>query len=59
MIFESVEHAMHYASGLKIEVVFYEHMVIDVTDFKDKHPGIFNLTAQVELSQFSSILGKI
>jgi hypothetical protein len=39
MIFESIEHAQHYASGLNIQILLYDKMVIDVTDFKDKHPG--------------------
>lgn len=39
MIFESSQHALHYAAGLQMEVVFYEDQVIDVTDFKQKHPG--------------------
>lgn len=39
MIFESTEHALHFASGTGIEIVFYENKVIDVTEFKIKHPG--------------------
>ena len=39
MIFESIEHAQHYAAGNNIEVVFYENKVIEVTEFKEKHPG--------------------
>jgi hypothetical protein len=40
MIFESSEHVRHYAAGLGIEIVFYENKVIDVTEFKLKHPGM-------------------
>jgi hypothetical protein len=40
MIFESIEHAKHYAAGNQIEIVIYENKIIDVTEFKDKHPGI-------------------
>jgi 4-hydroxysphinganine ceramide fatty acyl 2-hydroxylase len=39
MIFESIEHAKHYASGNNIEIVIYEDKVIEVTEFKEKHPG--------------------
>ncbi len=39
MKFESLEHAQHYASGLEIEIMFYKNKVIDITDFKHKHPG--------------------
>lgn len=39
MIFESKEHALHFASGTQTEIVFYEDKVIDVTEFKNKHPG--------------------
>lgn len=39
MIFESIEHAMHYAAGNKLEIVLYGNKVVDVTDFKQKHPG--------------------
>lgn len=39
MIFESLEHAKHYAAGTQTEIVFYEDKVIDVTEFKAKHPG--------------------
>jgi len=39
MIFESIEHARHYAAGNKVEIVIYQNKVIDVTEFKDKHPG--------------------
>lgn len=39
MIFESVEHAKHYAAGLKMEIVIFEDKVVDVTEFKLKHPG--------------------
>lgn len=40
MKFESVEHAYHYASGQKIDVMIYKNKVIDVSEFKYKHPGI-------------------
>lgn len=39
MIFESVEHAHHYASALEIDIMIYKNKVIDVSDFKNKHPG--------------------
>lgn len=39
MIFESIEHALYYAAGNKIEIVIYQDKVIDVTEFKEKHPG--------------------
>lgn len=39
MIFESVEHALHYAAGNKVEIVIYQNKVVDVTEFKEKHPG--------------------
>jgi 4-hydroxysphinganine ceramide fatty acyl 2-hydroxylase len=39
MIFESIEHALHYAAGNKFEVVIYGNKVVDVTEFKMKHPG--------------------
>lgn len=39
MIFESIEHAQHYAAGNNIEIVIYEDKVIEVTEFKEKHPG--------------------
>lgn len=42
MIFESIEHAQHYAAGNKLEIVIYDNKVIDVTEFKDKHPGKLN-----------------
>jgi cytochrome b involved in lipid metabolism len=40
MIFETVEHARHYASGQNIEIMIYKNKVVDVSDFKYKHPGI-------------------
>ena len=39
MKFESVEHALHYAAGNELEIVIYKNKVVDVTEFKDKHPG--------------------
>jgi hypothetical protein len=39
MKFESVEHAQYYAKGNDVEIVIYQNKVIDVTEFKDKHPG--------------------
>jgi hypothetical protein len=50
MIFESIEHAQHYAAGNKLEIVIYDNKVIDVTEFKEKHPGIiyFFYCIQVE-----------
>ncbi len=41
MIFESVEHALYYGAGNQFEIVIYEEKVIDVTEFKEKHPGKF------------------
>jgi cytochrome b involved in lipid metabolism len=43
MKFESVEHVHHYAAGNDLEIVIYQNKVIDVTEFKDKHPGTFFL----------------
>jgi len=39
MKFESLTHVQHYAKGMNIEVVVYRNKVIDITDFKKKHPG--------------------
>jgi 4-hydroxysphinganine ceramide fatty acyl 2-hydroxylase len=39
MKFESVEHALHYAAGNDVQIVIYQNKVIDVTEFKEKHPG--------------------
>jgi len=39
MKFESIEHALHYAAGSKIEILIYSGKVVDVTEFKEKHPG--------------------
>ena len=39
MIFESAEHAHHYAAGQNIEIMLYKNKVIDVSEFKFKHPG--------------------
>lgn len=39
MIFESAEHAHHYAAGQNIEIMLYKNKVIDVSEFKYKHPG--------------------
>lgn len=39
MKFESIEHAYHYASGQQIDVMIYKNKVIDVSEFKFKHPG--------------------
>lgn len=39
MEFESVTHALHYAKGSKIEVVFINNEVINITEFKHSHPG--------------------
>lgn len=39
MKFESVEHAYHYASGQQLDVMIYKNKVIDVSEFKYKHPG--------------------
>lgn len=39
MLFESVEHAYHYASGQQIDIMVYQNKVIDVSEFKLKHPG--------------------
>ena len=42
MKFESLTHVQHYASGMNIEVVIHKNKVIDVTEFKIKHPGGMN-----------------
>ena len=39
MKFESIEHAHHYAAGQNIEIMLYKNKVLDITDFKYKHPG--------------------
>jgi 4-hydroxysphinganine ceramide fatty acyl 2-hydroxylase len=39
MKFESVEHALHYAAGIDVQMLIYKNKVIDVTEFKHKHPG--------------------
>lgn len=39
MEFESVTHAIHYAKGMKMEIVIINGNVIDVTQFKLCHPG--------------------
>jgi 4-hydroxysphinganine ceramide fatty acyl 2-hydroxylase len=39
MKFESVEHALHYTAGLDMQMLIYKNKVIDVTEFKEKHPG--------------------
>jgi hypothetical protein len=39
MKFESVEHAHHYAAGQNIQIMLYKNKVLDITDFKYKHPG--------------------
>jgi cytochrome b involved in lipid metabolism len=39
MKFESAEHAYHYATSQQIEVMIYKNKVIDVSEFKQKHPG--------------------
>jgi 4-hydroxysphinganine ceramide fatty acyl 2-hydroxylase len=39
MKFESVEHALHYAAGLDMQILVYKNKVVDVTEFKEKHPG--------------------
>ena len=39
MKFESLTHVLHYAAGMKIDVVVYKNKVVDVTEFKEKHPG--------------------
>lgn len=39
MQFESITHALHYAKGYNLEVVFINNDVIDVTKFKHSHPG--------------------
>jgi len=67
MIFESIEHAQHYAAGNKVEIVIYDNKVIDVTEFKDKHPGKiliyikyhnFNMNFKVESTQSKDTLEK-
>ena len=42
MKFESLTHVHHYAAGMNIDVVIYKNKVIDVTDFKQIHPGGVN-----------------
>ena len=39
MKFESIEHAKHYASTQSLDIMFYQNKIIDVTEFKLKHPG--------------------
>jgi len=39
MKFESLTHVHHYAAGMNMDVVVYKNKVIDVTEFKYKHPG--------------------
>jgi len=39
MKFESLTHVLHYASGMNIDVLVYKNKVVDVTEFKQKHPG--------------------
>ena len=39
MEFESVTHALHYAKGSKIDIVFINNDVINITEFKHTHPG--------------------
>lgn len=39
MEFQSMTHALHYAKGINIDIVFINNEVIDVTQFKHSHPG--------------------
>ena len=39
MKFESLTHAQHFAAGMSMDVVIHKNKVIDVTEFKMKHPG--------------------
>ena len=39
MEFESLNHAIHYAKGSNLEILFLDNKVINVTDFKNTHPG--------------------
>jgi 4-hydroxysphinganine ceramide fatty acyl 2-hydroxylase len=48
-----VEHALHYASGNQLEILIYKNKIVDVTEFKDKHPGrkIINILGGYESIQ--------
>ena len=39
MEFESITHAQHYAAGSKIDIVILNGKIIDVSEFKQHHPG--------------------
>jgi 4-hydroxysphinganine ceramide fatty acyl 2-hydroxylase len=39
MKFESLTHVLHYATGMNMEVLIYKNKVVDVSEFKFKHPG--------------------
>lgn len=39
MEFNSITHALHYASGCKREILIVDNSVIDITEFKHSHPG--------------------
>ncbi len=39
MKFESLSHVLHYAEGMNIDVIIYKNKVVDVTEFKEQHPG--------------------